>query len=198
MSEKIKNWYKKMIYLLLYSGGVDSILCLKRLVEKGIVPYIFHFWTKKLNKTHEKMIRKTARLLSPKSPFYVFKTDTYDYEARIAGQFLGDYEIIIDDDEDFIPIQHADYIVIGYAKYIYPYKDEKYKYKSLQQQFIEHCRIIQLPYLFPLASYTRDELDEEFMNLPEEVRMNTVSSTRDYDYGGKVFIPPEDYDGMKE
>lgn len=142
------------------------------------------------------MIRKTARIISPKSPFYVWKTETDGYCAFVNENFTNDYSINIsmDGSKELIPLKCADFVVIGYTKYIYNYTKTRFKWKLRQQKFIECVKRRDFPYIFPLLEYTRTMLDKEFAQLPEEIRMNTVSSTRDYNYGGKVFIPPVNYE----
>jgi len=173
------------IYLLLYSGGVDSILCLKKLIDKGITPFIFHFWTRRLKKIHEKMIRKTARALSPKSPFYVFKTNTDNF-----GHGLWDnhkYYVEMTNHFRIFPIWHGDFIVTGVMKHIYEYGEGNQGYNR-NRWIIKKCEIYNLPYLFPLADYTREQTDQEFQQLPLNIRQNTVSTTRNYNYGGGIFV----------
>ena len=75
----------KAVHLLMFSGGVDSTLCLHHLVEQGITPFLVHFKTKKLRRRHERMIRRVARHLSPRSPYYVFHAiSRYDQETPYA------------------------------------------------------------------------------------------------------------------
>jgi len=185
----------KPIYILLYSGGVDSVLCLKKVVEQGIIPFIFHFRTKKLTNKHEKMIRKTARLLSPKSPYYVFYTNTYSYEAWHEWGDLSRYEIRRNDGKKsvyFNPIKHGDYVIIGYMRHVYSYNNNRREFNCTGKKFIDFSKKFNPSFIFPLADYHRWEADEEFKTLPLNIRMNTVSSTRDYDYGGGVFVKPKD------
>lgn len=174
------------IYLILYSGGVDSVLCLVKAVEQGIIPFIFHFHTQKLNKTHERMIRKTARLISPDSPFYVFETKTVGYRARADYPPDVCYEVCIDDPDGkgkrLNPLDHADYVIIGYTKWLYPKRKGRMRpIKKHQNTFINGCKKFGSPFIFPLADYTRNQIDEEFKKLPLEIRKNAVSTTRYYD-----------------
>ena len=181
---------KKDIYILLYSGGVDSVLCLKKLVERGITPFIFHFRTTKLKKVHEKMIRKTARLLSPNSPFYVFNTKTKDYEAVSPVNDLARYSVRINRRKEFFPLEHGDYVVIGYTGWVYRYDKNMRSCRGRGRQ-IDLIRLSEkhsLPFIFPLAHHTRKQIDEEFGKLPQIIKENTVSSTRHYDFGGGVFV----------
>jgi len=183
----------KPIYLLLYSGGVDSILCLKKLIDKGIVPYIFHFWTTKLKKKHEKMIRATARLLSPKSPFYVFRTSTENFEHGWNDVYYKYWVLISEFFNNYLtiyPIDYADYVVTGIMKHIYVCAENHQMYNGSgnNKEIIERLRIYNFPYIFPLANYTRKQADQEFQQLPLNIRQNTVSTTRNYNYGGGIFV----------
>jgi len=178
----------KPIYLLLYSGGVDSILCLIKLVEQGITPFLFHFRTKKLTKTHEKMVKKTARLISPDSPLYVYETKTVGFRAVTPD--LMNYEVCLEDPDGegktMKPLDHANYVVIGYTKYVYTKIRPLLKAKMIQQRFIKSCKEFNLPFIFPLADYTRKQTDKEFSQLPLEIRENTVSTTRYYEGDWKI------------
>ena len=167
-------------YILLYSGGVDSVLCLWKLVKNGIIPHILHFRTQKLSDEHEKMIKKTAKSISPNSPYHIIETKTVDYQAVGAEEPYA-YEVLIDDNDDFsksvFPAMLGDIIVIGYHK-----GDEC----PTQIVFINYCEKHKTPYVFPLANLTRKQIYDAFMQLPEKIRKNTVSTTRCYD--GLVFV----------
>jgi len=181
-----------MIYVLLYSGGIDSVLCLKLLREQGIIPYIFHFKTWKLIRKHEHMIRKTARLLSPESPFYVFETKTENYKA-LWGR--GEYHVFLDNNGRTLrPLDYGDKVVIGYTGY-----DSNDGRRRLQTQVltIKESEFYDYPYVFPLANMRKSQILQMFMDLPKEVRVNTVSSTRFKDKGEwtVVFVKPRTLGG---
>lgn len=165
----------------MYSGGIDSVLCLKLLREQGIVPLLFHFHTGKTKRRHERMIRKTAKLLSPESPYYVWKTKTSGYHAFFAKN--GEYHVKMNDRGKvvtFMPEVVGDIIVIGYTGY--DSNDSRYKLPN-QAFFIETCKRHNHRFMFPLAGMRRRKVLEMFNKLPEEVRKNTVSSTRFRDKG---------------
>lgn len=185
------------IYILLYSGGVDSVLCLKKIIERGITPFLFHFRTKKLTDRHERMIKRSARLLSPESPLYVFKTETDDYEATHDWGDLSNYEIYMRKGkkcEYFVPLDYGDFVIIGYMRQVYSIGlgiDSRREFDCVARKFIDFAKKFNTPFIFPLADYHRWEVDEEFKALPLNIRENTVSSTRDYDFGGGVFVKPK-------
>lgn len=166
----------KPVYILLYSGGVDSILCLKWLVERGIAPFIFHFKTRKLKRYHERMIRKTARMISPESPFYVFITKTMNYKALWSKN--GEYHVLLNDKGPKISMLLKDYgdiIVIGYTGYA---PNDGRRRLSTQKLTIEQTKEYGFPYVFPLANMRSSEIYKLWKSLPREIRNNTVSSTR--------------------
>ena len=159
----------------MYSGGVDSILCLKWLRDHDIVPALFHFKTLKLKRRHERMIRKTAKILSPESPFYVFKTKTNDFNAYWAR---GEYGVWLTDKRAeivLIPQYYGDIVVIGYTGY--DSNDGRCKLPT-QKLSIEETKIYGFPFMFPMAGIRKSQINQLFDELPRMIRENTVSSTR--------------------
>jgi len=165
----------------MYSGGIDSVLCLKLLREQGIIPFLFHFHTGKTRRRHERMIRKTAKLLSPESPYYVWKVKTSGYHAFFSPN--GEYHVKMNDKGPVVTLMPKDYgdiVVIGYSGY--DSNDGRYKLPN-QYAFIKECKKRGSPFMFPLAGMRRRQVLEMFNKLPEEIRKNTVSSTRFRDKG---------------
>jgi len=139
------------------------------------------------------MIRKTARLISPDSPFYVYETNTVGFRAMIPDLVppdLMDYEVCIDDPDGkgkrMRLLDHADYVIIGYTKWLYTKTKPLLKVKLVQQKFIKACKKFNMPFIFPLANYTRKQTDDEFNQLPLEIRKNAISTTRYYEGDWKI------------
>jgi hypothetical protein len=177
-----------MIRILLFSGGVDSTIVLKRLAGDGIVPIIFHCYPEYFTKAHERNVRKLARLISPKSPYYIFQM------KRFRPSFLYDYpyyEIPISDDESLCPLHYGDEVIIGYSRWIYYiFPNHRFHRGATQQLFIDYVRLLDLPFRFPLADMRRTQLDAEFATLPHSLQALAVSDTRDYDFGGAFTKAP--------
>jgi hypothetical protein len=176
--------FTRPTHLLLYGGGVDSVVCLKKLVDEEIVPFIFHFKTGKMNKTHERMIKKTVKILSPNSPYYVFPINESGYHAVYDS--FGKYFIHLGQDKKgmFVPSKLFDIVVLGYTHLCYSEQCKKHGIRMSQSDFIDIVKKYNLPFKFPIANLTRIQTDKEFNKLPKEVKINTVSTTRNYDFGG--------------
>jgi hypothetical protein len=176
--------------LLLYSGGVDSMVCLKRLVKNGIVPFIFHFKVQKFKRKHERMIRKSAKLLSPKSPFYVFETGTIGFQARYGGKKRGRYTYTVKvGKKDFNPLEYADKIVVGYHKYAGRFRKGVHIVPQGQKEFIGWVKKHRLRITFPLENYTPYKIDREFEKFPVKLQKLAISTTRGWFKG--TFLPTE-------
>jgi hypothetical protein len=180
--------------VLLYSGGVDSIMCLKHLVDKGITPFLFHFKVKKFKLKHEKMIRKSAKLLSPNSPFYVFETETEGFVATYGMRKRKAYYVIhIQKEKEFNPFECADKIVVGYHRYRGRHHKHGFQiFPEGQKEFIEWAKCHKLRLMFPLEDYTPAKIEKEFRKLPLIIRRLAISTTRGYFKG--VFLPTEKKD----
>jgi hypothetical protein len=165
----------------MYSGGVDSVLCLKHLVDHGITPILFYIKTWKLQKKHENQSRKIARILSPQSPYYIFRPRVIDYNAFI-GKDTKKYAVHFDEinEEYFYPIDYADFVVLGY--FGRTNKGRRYKNDGGldQKKIIKFFKTYQLPYIFPLKNYTNRQAYLEFRKLPKQIQELTVSTTRWY------------------
>lgn len=159
----------------MYSGGVDSILCLKWLRDHGIIPVLFHFHTGKTKRRHERMIRKTAKLLSPESPYYVWKIKTSGYHVFWAEN--GEYHVKMNDRGPICTFMPQVYgiVVIGYTGY--DSNDGRRKLRT-QSAFIKLCERCNYPFVFPLANVQKSQINQLFEELPKVIRENTVSSTR--------------------
>jgi len=176
----------------MFSGGVDSTVCLEKLVRQGIKPILFYFHTDKmLLKSFGRKIREIARYLSPSSPFYTFWTHSYSptwlehypyYAVRLKHNGKNKW---------LYPLNLADKVAIGYTRFLYYYDEGCSEFRgSTQEKFIEFCKLYKLPYLFPLADMRRKEVDVLFQELPEYVKERVVSTTRGYDYGGRYYVVP--------
>lgn len=176
--------FENRTVILLYSGGVDSVLCLWKLVRQNIIPFIFHFYTWKLTKEAEKKIRKNAQVISPESPYYVFRPHTIDYLACKSEKYV--YGIHMDEiaKKRFYPIQYGDVVVIGYLKKYGRGKRIHGDRGVPQREFIRKCERYGWPFLFPLSKLTAREIMNKFYSLPEDIQKNTVSTTRHYNFGG--------------
>lgn len=178
-----------MIEALMYSGGVDSVLCLKMLAEQGKNPFLFYMQTYKLKDIHVEMAKKIAKILSPKSPLYIFKPFTINYNAIFDEH--NRYVILMNElhhEKVFNPLDIADKIYIGYFAKAgkYPKECEDVKlYPCGQERCIELIKKYQLPIEFPLENMRLSQLDKMFNELPDNIKNLVVSSTRKYHYGGK-------------
>lgn len=174
----------------MFSGGVDSTLCLDLLVNEGATPNIFHFRTTKLNGDHEKRIRKIVRLLSPKSPYYTFRSWCKDYSAHMDESFP--YYAVRwrhhGKRKWFEPLMYVDNVVLGYTRWLYWTHEDQRAYRGNQRVFIKNCEMNNLPFRFPVCKLKRPELDAMFMAMPVKIRQLVVSSTRHYDFGGGSFV----------
>lgn len=173
---------------LMFSGGVDSIVCLSELVKQGIVPKLFLFQTWKMKQAHVNQIKRNARRLSPKSQIYVYKPRTIDY---VAGWQEGTenkkvYHVCLNEyhDKYFYPLRLVDKLVIGYVDRQPKGRRANGELGRAQPKFIKYCTLHKYPVLFPLIGKSTREVDELFNQLPAEVKKDTVSSTRAYKFGG--------------
>lgn len=162
-----------MIYGLLYSGGVDSIVCLKLLREQGITPVLFHYQYKSLKK-HYKRIKKTAKLLSPESPLYVWEVPYY----QVSCNDFGDLFVHLGDKNYVEPSCCVDKLAIGYFEK--DVMDNKYLHKGdnvwtgqAVKYLIKNSKI----YL-PIQKLTKKQIEKKWKTLPKEVRINTLTSSR--------------------
>jgi hypothetical protein len=175
---------------LMYSGGIDSVLCLKLLVEQNVTPIIFHVKTTKLTRNHERAARKNAKVISPMSPYYTIKTHTLDYNA--AWTTKQKYFVYLDEwaneDDSFKPLEHVDKIAIGYFRNVG--KRIQGDTGIGQPEIIKTSGIYNLPMFFPLKDKTSKEIDKMFSELPLEIQKNTVSSTRFYKHNGQTVGKP--------
>jgi hypothetical protein len=176
---------------LMYSGGVDSVLCLKLLKEQGITPVLFYVKTRKLTKKHVAMAKRNAKRLSPKSPFYIIKTYTLDYNASWKNQY--DYCVYLDEWADnkhsFKPLEHVDKVAIGYFRCIGG-RRAKGEIGFGQPEFIKWASIYKPEIILPLKDKTGKEIDKIFSELPLEIQRDTVSSTRFYKHNGQTVGKP--------
>lgn len=181
--------------MLLYSGGVDSMVCLKRLVRHGIVPFLFHFRCKKFTNEHERMIRKSARTISPKSPFYVFKPDTIGFDAfwnhrkdhEMYGINMGNGK------KPFYPLNYCDVLLVGYHRYTAKFRKRAVRITPKgQKEIIDwvNKHRIKFHLKFPLENYHVWEIDREFKRFPRKLRKLAISTTRGYFKEG-AFVPTE-------
>lgn len=171
--------------LLMYSGGVDSVICLKKLVDVGITPMIFHI-EERGGSTYERMARRIASILSPKSFYYTFYTSEF---VAVSDEDMTQYSVKLGKEGYLYPLDYADCVVLGFCKWIYDFHKSRYRGKKLQQKFMEKCAKENLPYIFPLKNMTRKQVDEEFRKLPNEIIKNTISDTRNYKFGG-IYLGP--------
>jgi len=155
------------IYLLLYSGGVDSTLSLAKLIDNNIIPYIFHFKTKKLTNKHEKQIKRNAQKLSPQSPYYVFETETYNFEFGMYPN--GKCFVVINNDEEFLPFDICDCLVTGHWR-----RDNDDEILKWICDFATYSKQL----ILPLKDYTYKQIMREFYLLPLDIKKNVVASTR--------------------
>jgi len=177
--------------VLMFSGGVDSVVCLHELVKQGITPKLFFFQTYKVKKKHIDVVRQNAKRLSPNSEFYTFKPRTIDF---IAGWMHREtakksYFVYMTEYEDkntlFYPLQYCDKLVLGYVGKEPKGRRRKGELGLAQTKLIKQCRTYHYKnILLPLAEKTTREVDEIFKSLPEEVQKDTLSTTRNYAFGG--------------
>ena len=173
----------------MFSGGVDSIVCLSELVKQGKVPVLFIFQTWKMRKSHLQQIKRNAKRLSPKSPIYVYKPRTIDYIAgwRKIAEDKKVYYIHMDEYNDgkcFYPLRLVDELVLGYVDHECRGRRANGELGRAQPEFVNHCVAHKYPVIFPLLGKTTREVDELFNKLPAEIKKATVSSTRAYKFGG--------------
>lgn len=179
-----------MITILMFSGGYESVVCLKRLVDEGVTPSLFHFKTKKFNNENERMIRKVTRIISPDSPYYIFNSYQTGYHAFLEWHSSSGYDYPYyginykhhGKDKYFYPLLYGDRIVLGYTRWVYDdvNMDNRLCYKRYQNKFIDDCNKLNLPFVFPLADMRRPQIDRELNSLPEIIKDNVISSTRRY------------------
>jgi hypothetical protein len=164
-----------MITGLMFSGGVDSLVCLKLLREQDVTPVLFHVADYPLN--IERKIRRAAKLVSPKSPYYVWGK-AEDYKASYCFKRLSckaDYEVYFDSERKTVPVCFSDYVdrlVLGYFK-----RDNKSMYRTIKECLPRFNNLV-----FPLADYSVREIDSIWMKFPDEVKINTFSSSRTYSW----------------
>ena len=172
------------------------MVCLKRLVKKGIVPFIFHFHSQKFTQKHERMIRKSAKILSPESPYYVFETKTIGFDAfwnegtsnRMYGINIGKDGF---DKTAIFPLEYCDVLVIGYHRYSGRFS-KKLKQRIVpkgQKRIIDWVKEHHLPFMFPLEKYRPTQIDREFERLPMKLKKLAISTTRGWFKG--TFVPTE-------
>lgn len=173
---------------LMFSGGVDSVVCLHELVKQGIVPKLFFFATYKVKKKHIAQVKRNAKRISPDSEFYVFHPRTIDY---LAGWSKGDrgaksYFIHMDEHDErcFYPLRYVDKLVLGYVSRQPKGRRRNGELGLAQPKFIKHCVNHEFPMVFPLVGKSTREVDLIFKSLPKEVQEETLSSTRNYAFGG--------------
>jgi 3'-phosphoadenosine 5'-phosphosulfate sulfotransferase (PAPS reductase)/FAD synthetase len=173
---------------LMYSGGVDSVLCLKMLREQEITPVLFYIKTTKLKRKHIQSARRNAKRLSPKSPFYIIRPHTLDYNAVWDSKTL-DYYVYLDEwankEAAFHPLQYVDKIAVGYFRCIGG-KRAKGETGIGQPELIKFVRTYNLPIILPLKEKTGKEIDKMFSELPLDIQQDTVSSTRFYKHGAQT------------
>jgi len=135
----------------MFSGGVDSVVCLHKLVKQNIIPVLIHFKTGKLNSRHERQIKQIAKQLSPESPFYRFDTYQNGYYATWNLGSSPYYSIrwkLHGKNKIFVPHSIADVVVLGYTRWIYYDYYHKVRYalaSGTQRKFIDFCRLYSLP-----------------------------------------------------
>jgi hypothetical protein len=172
---------------LMYSGGVDSIICLKLLVEQNIIPILFHVKTAKMNQRHERCAKRNAKRLSPKSPYYTVKTHTLDYNA--SWTVKQSYFIYLDEwasmESCFCPMKYVDKLAIGYFRSIGG-KRAKGETGLGQPELIKWVETYNPPIILPLKDKTGKEIDKMFAQLPLEIQKDTISSTRFYKHNGQT------------
>jgi hypothetical protein len=163
-----------MIQALMFSGGVDSIVCLKMLQEQGIIPILFYCESDIYRECHwSKSIKKTAKLLSPKSQLYIF--DVKEYKAFITGN--GDYGITLKDGTIFYPYKCVDKLIVGFFEKDI---DKKHPIKKGNVGMKEAIRVLNKnPKLeFPLRHLARTKIERIWKTLPLEVKKNTLTTSR--------------------
>ncbi len=179
---------KKQTVVLMFSGGVDSVVCLHELVNQGIVPKLFFFRTYKVRDKHVALVRRNAKRISPESEFYVFSPRTIDYCACWQRRETAKRTYYIAMDEYgvnyFFPLNYCDVLVLGYVDR-QPQGRKKGETGRAQPEVMKHCLIYHADaFLFPLMGKTTRDVDQIFDSLPEDARRDTLSTTRNYAFGG--------------
>lgn len=172
-----------MITVLMFSGGVDSTLCLKFLVDRGEVPFLFYVKTEKLKRKHMIKARRIAREISPDSTFYVFESTERDYRALYEDEYPYYYIRMKRSGKDkfLSPLLFADKVVLGYNNWIYYTEDNQRKFRGkTQRAFIKFIRKYSLPFELPLINISRPHIDKQLDVLSQHIKENIVSSTRSY------------------
>lgn len=165
--------------VLLYSGGKDSLLCLKHLVDEGHDPTILHFQTKKISDYYERLIRRNAMRIHRTPYYYVIKTETENYNAAYSYE-TGLYSVYLDEEEEnsIYPHEYGDPVYIGLVA-------------SDNKSMKEGIRFLQIyrpeRYRFPLGDSKFSKIIENWEELPIEIRRDTISSTvmNFEEWGGK-------------
>ena len=172
----------------MFSGGVDSVVCLNELVKKGIVPKLFFFATYKVKKKHVKQIKRLAKLVSPDSELYVFYPHTIDFLAawQRGERDKKTYYIHLDetDDKFFYPLCYVDEVVLGYVDKQPRGRRANGELGLAQPKLIRYCLNHKMSFVFPLVGKSTREVDNLFDSLPEQVKKLTLSTTRCYAFGG--------------
>ena len=167
--------------VVLFSGGKDSILTLKHVVEQGHDPTILHFQTKKISDYYAKLIKRNAMRIHRTPYYYTIKTDTKNYVA-CNGTSAGSYFVCLDNEEDGELLYPRDY---GCPIYIEYFKQDN---KNMREgiEFMELYR----PdlYRFPLKDLTQNQIIKEWQKLPLDIKRDTISSTLGWfkEFGGKT------------
>jgi hypothetical protein len=179
---------RKPTVVLMFSGGVDSVVCIHELVKQGFVPKLFFFRTYKVKDSHVRLVRRNAKRLSPNSEFYIFSPRTIDFLASWQSHATAKHAYFVHMDEyeaNYIyPLRYCDRLAIGYVN-----RECKGRRKGetgrAQPEFMKQCLIYHRDaFLFPLLGKTTREVDQIFNSLPEDVKRDTVSTTRNYAFGG--------------
>lgn len=161
-----------MLYGLLYSGGVDSIVCLKMLHDQGITPVLFHFHDSL--KTHLKDVKKTAKLISPQSQLYIWTVD--DYQAYLRG-FNGNYYIQLNRKPDFDPCSLVDKLVVGYYEKdvdkTHPVSKGAVRMRKGIKYLSKNPKIV-----LPLRKLNQKQIEKIWKTLPKKARIRTLTTTR--------------------
>jgi len=166
--------------VVLLSGGKDSIMTLKHLVDEGHDPTILHFHTKKISDYYERLIKRNAMRIHRTPYYYVIKTETKNYDAFMDLE-TGLYGVYLDEEEKnrVYPHEYGNPVYLGYftrdcesmkqgIKFFQLYRPEKYK--------------------FPLRDLRESEIIESWQKLSPKIRRDTVSSTlmNFREYGGRI------------
>ena len=166
--------------VLLYSGGKDSLMTLKHLVDSGYDPTILHFHTKKISDYYERLIKKNAMRIHRTPYYYVIKTDTENYNASTEPK-TGLYVVSINENQesDVYPHEYGEPVYFGYSC-----TDHKSIQKAIK--FLHYHRPER--YKFPFKDMEEDKIIEKWEELPLKIRQDTISSTimNFEEWGGKV------------